>query len=302
MRIGSLALGVSALRVEEPPLRIGIISDEVDSDFESALGWIREQGLEWVELRDLWGKYVTDLSPAEVARAKLLLQQYGLKVSLVDSAYLKTTMPGTAPIPNEQMLKAFGNYPLAEHDRHLGRALDKARAFGIRRVRVFSYWRVPHPGRVFEAVKERLARAVSMAERAGVDLVLENEYSCNVATGAELAAMLGALPSPRLAGLWDPGNALAAGERPFPDGYRKLDKTRLGHIHLKDAVVRRVRDPAWVPIGKGQVDVRGQLRALVADRYTGVVSVETHYVPKGGKPADGSRETVEGLKGILKEL
>lgn len=53
------------------------------------------------------------------------------------------------------------------------------------------------------------------------------------------------------------------------------------------------------PIGKGQIDLKGQLRALMKDNYGGGISVETHYAPIGGTPADGSLESVKGLKKIL---
>ena len=35
---------------------------------------------------------------------------------------------------------------------------------------------------------------------------------------------------------WDPGNAAAAGEIPYPDGYNLLPKDRIGHCHCKDVV------------------------------------------------------------------
>ena len=306
MRRAAAACALGAARIARAGdaangLKVGIISDEVDTDFENALRWIRDQGLEWVELRNLWGTYVTDLKPAEIARARDLLAQYGLKVSMIDSAFLKTTLPGSRPIPQEQMLDAFGNYPYDDHDKLLGRALGVARAFGVNRVRVFSYWRDRKPGSVFDEVKGRLARAAEAAERYGFVLVLENEYACNVATGAELAAMLKAIPSRGLAGLWDPGNAQAAGERPYPDGYGKLDKTRLVHLHLKDVVVHGTKWN-WAPVGAGAIDMRGQLRALARDRFDGVVSLETHYVPTNGTKQDASLRTLAGLRGILSEL
>src|ERR1700739_2672035 len=50
--------------------RLGVITDEITQDFEKALLWIKGFGLEWVELRFVWDKYVTDLTADEVKRAK----------------------------------------------------------------------------------------------------------------------------------------------------------------------------------------------------------------------------------------
>ena len=33
---------------------------------------------------------------------------------------------------------------------------------------------------------------------------------------------------------WDPKNAAQSGEKPFPDGYRRLDPARILHVHLRD--------------------------------------------------------------------
>jgi sugar phosphate isomerase/epimerase len=115
--------------------------------------------------------------------------------------------------------------------------------------------------------------------------------------------MLNSVPSKYLSGLWDPGNAFTAGENPYPEGYGKLDRNRIRHIHLKDAVRdRATKRRTWVPIGSGEIDIKGQLRALMRDKYLEGISVETHYVPKNGTPAQGSLESVTGLRKILSSL
>ncbi len=66
--------------------------------------------------------------------------------------------------------------------------------------------------------------------------MLENESACNTATAAEAVKVLSAVPSPSLMLNWDPGNAAASGEIPYPDGYNLLPKERIGHCHCKDVV------------------------------------------------------------------
>lgn len=294
--------GLSRAAVRGPGrLKFGIISDEVSEDFETALKWIHAQGLDWVELRNLWGTYVTDLEDRDVVRAKRLLERYGIRVSTVDTAFLKVTLPGSTALPNDQMTQPFGIYPYSEHDAVLLRGFEKARKFGTDKVRIFSFWRVSDPREIFEKVKLRLVRSVEMAEKARIRLLLENEHACNVGTGTELAEMLQAIPSRRLSGLWDPGNSFAGGEEPYPKGYSKLDKGRIRHMHLKDAI-RDENGHRWTPVGQGQTDIRGQLSALSRDGYRDVISLETHYIPKDGSPADGSLESVRGLKRILDVL
>ena len=68
-------------------------------DLEQALLWAKGFGLQWVELRFVWGKYVTDFTPDDVKRAQDLLAKHQVKVSVIDSAYYKTPLPGTQGPP-----------------------------------------------------------------------------------------------------------------------------------------------------------------------------------------------------------
>lgn len=55
-------------------MRIGIFSDEISQDFEHALGVIKELGVEYVELRSMWGKNLMSRSPNELKRVKELIK------------------------------------------------------------------------------------------------------------------------------------------------------------------------------------------------------------------------------------
>jgi sugar phosphate isomerase/epimerase len=282
--------------------KLGIITDEVTQDFEQALQWVKGFGLSWVELRFLWGKYVTELSSDDVKRAKDLLAKYGMQVSVVDSAYFKTLLPGTtskfSDPKNDPLQSDF-----SVQDALLQRAFARARDFGTDKVRIFAFLRVDDPKSVFDRVAKELDRTADVAHREGIRLVLENEFSCNVATGVEGAAMLRAVPSPALGLNWDSGNAYAAGERqPYPVGYDALDKKRLWHLHLKDAQENPSGgESSWRPIGGGKIDFVGQFRALLKDGYQGTLSLETHYLNDAKNKEASSRESMEGLLKVIHE-
>jgi sugar phosphate isomerase/epimerase len=140
-------------------------------------------------------------------------------------------------------------------------------------------------------------------ERVGQDLVdHSDDFECNLGTGQEAARLIAEIGSPSLRALWDPGNAYFVGETPFPTGYGHV-KGLIAHVHAKDAA----RDPAdntarWVALGSGDVDLLGQLRALKADGYAGVITLESHYLPPGGGKADGVRESFQGLQRLMEQL
>jgi L-ribulose-5-phosphate 3-epimerase len=280
---------------------LGVITDEVTQDFEQALTWVKGFGLGWVELRFLWGKYVTELPADDVKRAQDLLAKQGMKVSVVDSSYFKTLLPGT-----QSKFDSGKKDPLqsdfASQKQILEKAVQRAKDFGTEKVRIFSFLRVDEPKTVFDRVAKELEGTAAIAQKEGIRVLLENEFSCNVATGAEGAAMLQAVKSPALGLNWDPGNAYEAGEAPFPNGYDALDKKRLWHMHLKDAAPNpRGGEPVWMPVGGGKIDYVGQFRALIKDGYKGTMSLETHYLNAAKNKEASSRESMEGLLKVIRE-
>jgi len=182
----------------------------------------------------------------------------------------------------------------------LERAIARAKDFGTDKVRIFSFLRVDDPKTVLTRVATELEKTAAVAHREGIRLVLENEFSCNVATGMESASMLKIVKSPSLGLNWDPGNAYDAGETPFPDGYAALDKSRIFHMHLKDGAPG-ANGVAWAPIGGGKIDFVGQFRALIKDGYKGTMSLETHYLNAAKDKEASSRESMDGLLKVIKQ-
>jgi sugar phosphate isomerase/epimerase len=154
-------------------------------------------------------------------------------------------------------------------------------------IRVFSFWRTVDPPRTFDAVAAALRDLADGASSRGLVIGLENEHACNVATAAETARILERVSHPALKVIWDPANALVAGEHPYPDGYARLPAARIVHVHAKDC---RVSDqkPTWGPLGEMGIDWKGQLGALVRDGYQGAISLETHWAGPGGDKLQAS--------------
>jgi sugar phosphate isomerase/epimerase len=294
-------IGIPVWAAKLSQFKLGVITDEITQDFEQALIWAKRFGLNWVELRIIWGKYVTEFTPDEVKRAKDLLATYGLRVSVVDSPFFKTALPGTTSRFDEGKKNPLQS-DFSQQQAVLERAISRARDFGTDKVRIFSFLRVADPKSVFDRVANELDKTATFAKGENIRLVLENEFSCNVATGAESAAMLNAVKAPALGLNWDPGNAFAAGEtKPYPDGYDPLDKKRIWHMHLKD-VQESPNDvePVWRPIGGGKIDYVGQFRAALKDGYEGTMSLETHYLNAAKHHEASSTESMEGLLKAIK--
>jgi L-ribulose-5-phosphate 3-epimerase len=281
--------------------QLGIITDEVTQDLEQALQWIKGFGLHWAELRFAWNKYVTEFSVDDVKRAQDLLAKYSMKVSVIDSAYFKTLLPGTQSTFDTSKADPLQS-DFGAQKGILERAMQRAKDFGTNKIRIFAFLRVDDPKRVFDRVAKELEETAAVAHREGIRLLLENEFSTNVATGVESAEMLKVVKSPALGLNWDPGNAYAAGETPFPNGYEALDKKRIWHIHLKDAAPNpKGGESVWEPIGGGKIDFVGQFRALIKDGYQNTMSLETHYLNAAKNKEASSRESMQGLLKVIQE-
>jgi len=69
------------------------------------------------------------------------------------------------------------------------------------------------------------------------------------------------------------------------------------HIHIKDAAGKD-----WKPVGAGEIDFKGQFEALKKMKYTGTMSLETHYRNAQNNPYTSSVESMNGLFGVLKKV
>lgn len=280
--------------------RIAAISDEIHEDLSIALDTIVELGLTGVELRVVFGKNVIDLSDEEVDDVILRIRSRGMEVVSLASPLLKCVLRDAASVDGRFQKDVFAApYSLIDQPRLARRAFEIAERTGAPLIRVFSYWRGLDPPSCVDRVLGALCELADEAQQRGVTVGLENEHACNVATGAEAAALLAALDHPALKLVWDPANALVAGERPFPEGYQCLPRGRIAHVHVKDCVVRE-GEVAWGLIGSMNVDWRGQLHALDQDGYAGWLSVETHWRGEDGDKRQASIQSVRALQRLAR--
>ena len=278
--------------------RLGIITDEISQNLEECLAFLSSYKLHWCELREVWGKNLMIAPQEDLDQAKKLLADSSIQVSDIGSPIFKWNIPGVATKANEKHDYALGNFTEEDADKTLEKSFQLARFFGTNKVRIFSYWRVPDPEKVYPQVRDRLAKAARLAQQNDILLVLENEYECNVGTGKELGRILRDVNSPHLRGVWDPGNAVMLNETPFPDGYEAV-KGLFPHMHIKDARKNANGRIGWAPVGGGFIDFKGQFAALHKENYSGTMSLETHYRRPDGNKVESTRESLEGLFKVI---
>jgi L-ribulose-5-phosphate 3-epimerase len=299
---GALSFVPNAKALSSCSFHLSVINDELTPDFDRACAIAsKDFGLQWIELRSMWNKNVTDLDEAQIAESLKILKKYQLRVTDIASPLFKVDWPG-APRSKEspERDQFHAGFDFKQQDQLLEHCIDLAKQFDTNRIRCFDFWRLENQAPYRAAINEKLRAAAERCAKSNLILLLENEMACNTATGEESAAVLKAIPNKNFMLNWDPGNAAALGSTPYPNGYRLLPFERIGHCHAKD-VVRPGPDGKkyeWAPVGAGVVDWVGQFRAFAKDGYHYAVSLETHW-RGAGSPEASTRISMKGLKETL---
>ena len=273
--------------------RLGVITDEISEDLDTALDVCAELGIKHIELRSVWNTSIVEHDDATVLNIADTIWSRGFSVCGIASPFLKCHIAGDG--------EAVGKtHSASTTDRHkqwsiLSRSLEIAIRLDSPLVRAFSFWRVDDPQSVRDEVLEVLLQATQRVRSAGLLLGLENEYSCNIATGQEAAWYLERIPDETFGLIWDPGNTAALGVAPIPGDFMAV-RDRIHHVHIKDAI--RLGEPAeFTTIGEGIIGYEEQFRLLAADDYDGVISLETHFDRNGSRKA-ATRECAHATRDI----
>ena len=222
----------------QSPFKIAVISDEISQDFDHACSVIANDfGLQWVELREMWGKNLQASSDAEIAEAQRILAKYSLQVTDIASPLFKVDWPGA---PKSQYGSKGDMHGAAEvaykhQDEVIERSISLAKQFKTNKIRCFDFWRLDDVAPYRAAIDEKLRATAEIVGKQGLLLVIENEFACNTATGREAAKVLLPFRSPNFALNWDPGNAVMRGEMDaFPGGWDSLPKNRDPPLPLQE--------------------------------------------------------------------
>ncbi len=284
------------------PFRLAVINDEITQDFGRACEVAsKDFGLNWIELRGMWNKSLADLDAKEIAEARNILEKNRLRVTDLASPLFKVDWPGAPTSRSSEHRDQFhADFDFKQQDQLLERLIELTKVFQTDRIRCFDFWRLDDQKPYRAAIDDKLRQAAEKCGKSHNILLLENEMSCNTATGEEAAAVLKAIPNKNFMLNWDPGNAAMIGATPYPNGYDLLPKHRIGHCHCKDVAIKPDGKRDWAPVGGGIVDWVGQFRALKKEGYHYGVSLETHW-RGAGTPEASSRISMKGLKDTLRK-
>jgi L-ribulose-5-phosphate 3-epimerase len=280
------ALGRSLRALPLSDIKLGILTDEIDDDVLTAAKFLQQYNLKWAEIRNIWGPYNTAQPMEKIREANKILDDHGIKVSIEGTGFFKIPLPPDTPEGQQILEKQWAL---------LNAGMERAKAFGTDKIRIFTFMlgrgeqkSEASYARIWELTREAARRAK------GFRLSVENIGGGHVSTGAEAALLLKNVKEDNIGLTWDPNNAGESGEHSFPDGYRKLDVSRIFHVHLRD-FKHQDGKVVWAKVGDGEMDNLGQIRSLLKDGYKGTFTLETHWRDPKGK----MYSTEQSIKALL---
>jgi sugar phosphate isomerase/epimerase len=241
-----------------PTWTLSGFGDEIDEDPKVQVAVLQALGARHLELRSAWGTNVVDLSGEQLDAVRIVLTDFGMRVSAIASPVGKVDV--TVPVETEVV--------------RLGKAIAAAHTLNSRYIRIFSFFRAPgvDVASTRDGVLLRMRALADLAEKEGVILLHENEKDIYGDVPARVLDIIESVGSEALRVAWDSANFVQVGVRPFTEGYRML-RPHLEYLQVKDAVTATGE---VTPAGEGDGQLLETLTALRDDGYSGFASLEPH--------------------------
>jgi sugar phosphate isomerase/epimerase len=237
---------------------LSAFADEIDMNLDVQMDVLERYGINYIEMRGVNGKNISELSLDEAAALKKQLDARGFKISALGSPLGK--IPVTADFaPQLQLLKQM---------------IAIAKILETQYIRMFSFF-MPQgadPAGYRDQVMRRWEQFIAVAAGSGLTLLHENEKEIYGDTAGRCLDLLQTMRCDYLKAVFDPANFVQCDVETYPHAWELL-KDYVVYLHIKDAIYV---DHSVVPAGYGDGKVREILTALQQRGYEGFLSLEPH--------------------------
>ncbi len=231
-------------------------ADEASADILEQIAACKANGIDYIELRNVNGKNISDFTVEEAKELKKLLDDNGIKVSSIGSHY------GKIEITDD----------FEPHFEAFKQTVEVAKVLETKYIRMFSFFFTK--GQKIEEYKDevyrRLDAMVDYSNEHGILCCHENEkgiYGDITERCVELAEHYG----DRMGCIFDPSNYIQCGCDTL-EGF-KLLKDKVTYMHIKDCIAAI---DTVVPAGEGDGHLEEILRMLDENEEVYFLSVEPH--------------------------
>ncbi len=224
-------------------MKIFAFADEASSMIDNQIIALKENGLDGLEIRNVDGVSVSDISDYKAKEVK----------AKMDSAEFKVWSIGS-PIGKINIAKD----DLATHTEKFKRTLEIADILGAENIRLFSFYmpKDTDPENYFDAIVEQLGKYSEIAKGSGVTLCHENEKFIYGDIPERCLKLHKALPD--IKAIFDPANFVQCGVDTLKAW--EILSPYVKYMHIKDAF----ESGDVVPAGKGVGNVAELLKKYIA--------------------------------------
>ena len=235
--------------------KICAFADEASNGLSGQIKTLNGRGIPYIELRNLDGKNVADLSLCEAKEIKKKLDENGISVWSIGSRLGK--------------IGVFENFSV--HLDELLHTVELAKTFECDKIRMFSFY-IPkdHTREEYrQQVFERVGCLLDLADQYGVILCHENERGIYGESPEDVFDLLSYFNG-RLRCVFDMGNFVLEGYKPLEVAFPLL-RPYIAYFHIKDGT----EDGVIVPAGMGNAKIQEILAEFNTDNDI-FVSLEPH--------------------------
>lgn len=239
-------------------MKISFINDEYSEDIHRCIDFCRAKDIRYIELRKIDGKNIANLEKQQIEEIAEVLRKNDIQVSSIASPFLKWD---NDRIPADDFkFKIFGT-----NKECLDSLIEYANILGTSNIRIFSFLK-----NVFFNVKffaGYLHKLDDYIEKKHINLLLENEPVCNIATIYDLYTFFRIYKFNNIFPLIDIGNC-----RQNVVSKQELDVVAQScfYYHIKDY---SKKSNMYVALGDGDMDFDYLLNIAKNDSF---LSLETH--------------------------
>lgn len=232
-------------------IKLSAFADEASVSFDEQIIAMKENGVDFLEIRGVDGTNISDLTMDQVKTVQKKLSDNGLSVWSIGSP------SGKIDIKDD----------FKPHLDSFKRMIEAANIFGAPCFRLFSFYGTDGKPEYRDEVLMRLSRFCEAAKGSGVLLCHENEKEIYGDNAERCLEILKALPE--IKGIFDPANFIQCNVETLPAW--EMLAPYIKYMHIKDAMA----DGSVVPAGFGVGNIPTILKQYVANGGE-VLTLEPH--------------------------
>ncbi|MCG7339616.1 sugar phosphate isomerase/epimerase [Staphylococcus sp. ACRSN] len=243
-------------------IKISGFSDEIASDFTTQLKTVKQLGMNYISLRAIDGKNISQFTVNTVKEQVIpKLQQWEIAVSSIGSPIGKIYIDDESAFQQQITI--------------LNELCEIAKILDCKYIRIFSFY-IPKDEN-FDNYKiqvvNKLRQFAEIAKAHNIILLHENEKDIFGDIGRRCKTILDEVSSRHFKAIFDFANFVQCAENP-QECYELL-APYVEYIHIKDAVYK---DNVNVICGNGDGEIQSILKQFFKNGYSGFLTLEPHLV------------------------